>query len=135
MRRLAIVVLGAGLAVGAATVPAQADDSATSPKASPVDVVEVTGLVDPIVVDFIERSITAAEKDGDQALVLQMNTAGATVSDARHGHACVSHRQRRHPCHDLGRAERREGVRLARPTSRRGRRHRHGARHPHRQLR
>jgi membrane-bound serine protease (ClpP class) len=83
LRRLAIVVLGVGLAVGAATVPAPADGSTSSPNVAPVDVVEVTGLLDPIVVDFIDRSIASAEQQGDQALVLQMNTAGATVSNAR----------------------------------------------------
>ncbi len=87
MRRLAIVALGAGLAAGVLGGPAAASTSArmvtADPAPAPIDVVEVSGIIDPIVVDFIDRSITAAEHSGDQAVVLQMNTPGSTVSSAR----------------------------------------------------
>ena len=87
MRRLAIVALGAGLAVAVLGGPAAASVAerlaVADPVPAPVDVVEVSGIIDPIVTDFIERSIGAAERAGDQAVVLQMNTPGATVSTTR----------------------------------------------------
>jgi len=91
VRRLAIVALATGLVLGILGGPALADTTtpttSVAPPGSggpaPVDVVEVSGLVDPIQVDFIERSIRAAEQAGHQAVVLQLNTQGATVSRAR----------------------------------------------------
>lgn len=48
-----------------------------------VDVVEVSGYLDPIMADFIEQSIDKAEADGSLALVLQVNSARATVDPER----------------------------------------------------
>lgn len=48
-----------------------------------VAVTEVSGLLDKVLVDFVETQITAAEDDGAIALVLQLNSAGAVVADAR----------------------------------------------------
>jgi membrane-bound serine protease (ClpP class) len=47
---------------------------------APVDVLEVSGLLDPILVREIEAAIDRSVADGSQALILQMNTPGATVS-------------------------------------------------------
>ncbi len=46
-----------------------------------VDVIEVDGLLDPVLVDFVEQSIGDAEAAGDIALVLRMNSPGSVVSD------------------------------------------------------
>ncbi len=48
-----------------------------------VDVLQVSGLFDEIVVDTIEETIARTETNGSQALILQLNTKGAVVSDAR----------------------------------------------------
>lgn len=81
MRRLAIGLFGAaacfgvlGLAGGSATAQG-ADDP------GPVDVLQVGGLLDPIVIDAIDRAIARSADDGAQALILQVNTRGAVVGD------------------------------------------------------
>jgi membrane-bound serine protease (ClpP class) len=85
LRRLAI-----GLLAGAATSlfagalaggPAGAQDDGTVPPAigTPVDVLQVSGLIDEIQLDSIEDAIDRAETDGAQALILQMNSRGAAV--------------------------------------------------------
>ena len=48
-----------------------------------VAVIEVSGLLDEVLVDFVETQIGQAEEEGAIALVLQLNSAGAVVSDAR----------------------------------------------------
>jgi membrane-bound serine protease (ClpP class) len=84
VRRLAIAlgvlgVLGALAVTGSA---AQAQTSAAAGTA-PVDVFEVSGLIDGPNADGISRAIDGAATDGAQALVLQMNSTGATVSRQR----------------------------------------------------
>ena len=82
---LVLVVLGLSLAL---SLPASAADSGaadTAAQAEPgvADVVEVTGYLDPIMADFIERSIDKAAADGSLGLVLQVNSRRATVDDQR----------------------------------------------------
>src|SRR5260370_4714666 len=74
--RLAIASLltGALLGLGA---PAHA----APPQA--VDVIEVSGRIDPIVAGFINDSLRAAERGGREALVIQPDSPGAVVSDAK----------------------------------------------------
>ena len=48
-----------------------------------VSVVKVSGLLDPIIVDFVEGSIAAAERAGAVAIVLQLNSGGSVVSASR----------------------------------------------------
>ena len=48
-----------------------------------VAVIEVSGLLDEVLVDFVETQITDAEEDGALALVLQLNSSGAVVDDDR----------------------------------------------------
>jgi len=81
LRRLstALVVLGLVLALFSTSAGAQS----AGPTTAPVDVFEVSGLVDAPVVDGIEHAISRAETDGAQALVLQMNSSGALVSRDR----------------------------------------------------
>jgi membrane-bound serine protease (ClpP class) len=64
-----------------AATAAAADSVASSLK--PVDVHQVSGLFDEVQVKSVEDAISAAETDGSQALILQMNSRGSVVSDAR----------------------------------------------------
>jgi membrane-bound serine protease (ClpP class) len=85
-RRLGAVLalgLGAVLSVLAPAAGAQDDDSPTAADAGTVEVIEVSGLLDPILVDFVQRSIADAEATDAVALVLQLNSPGAVVSDDR----------------------------------------------------
>lgn len=72
---LGLGVLLLGSTAGAA--PAQDDDPGY------VAVIEVSGLLDRVLVDFVETQITEAERGGAIALVLQLNSTGAVVADER----------------------------------------------------
>lgn len=85
MRRLliAFAAVAAGVVLGAAPTSAQGVEEPVSSDAAdlaPVDVFEVSGLVDAILVEEIGDAITRAETGDAQALILQMNTRGAVVS-------------------------------------------------------
>ncbi len=80
MRRLAIALLTAAVcfaALGPAGGHAGAQRSGDEP--GPVDVLQVSGLFDPIVVDAIDEAIARSVADRAQALILQVNTRGAVV--------------------------------------------------------
>jgi membrane-bound serine protease (ClpP class) len=57
--------------------------AAPASAAGQVDVIEVTGLIDPVEVDFIADSLGSAERSAAEALVIQLNSSGSVVSDAR----------------------------------------------------
>lgn len=85
MRRLAITVLAAaaviGLGWGEGAAAAEEDEGElATAELAPVDVFQVSGIVDPIVASEIERAIERAETNDAQALVLQMNSRRAVVS-------------------------------------------------------
>ena len=84
MRRLAIAlgVLGVAGAL-AVTAGAAGAQTLTGPGTAPVDVFEVSGLIDAPNADGISHAIEQAASDGAQALVLQMDSTGATVSRQR----------------------------------------------------
>ncbi|MGI9622463.1 MAG: NfeD family protein, partial [Acidimicrobiales bacterium] len=48
-----------------------------------VDILEVSGLLDDVVADTIEEAVRSANADGARALVLQVNSKQAVVSDER----------------------------------------------------
>jgi membrane-bound serine protease (ClpP class) len=85
VRRLAItlgglLLSGAGLLGLAGTASAQSTgDSAEGP----VDIVEVSGLVDQVVADELTKAIGRAADGGAQALVVQLNSKAAVVSSER----------------------------------------------------
>ena len=84
MRRLAIALLMvplAGLAGSSllGSVAHAADPVATDLK--PVDVLQVSGLFDSVQVRSVTDAIDRSEANGSQALILQLNTSGAVVSD------------------------------------------------------
>jgi len=82
-RRL-LVVLGT-LVVGVGALSGcSGDDDDTGAQASalpPVDVIEVSGLLDPVSVDFVGRRLDQAEAKGSQAVILQLNSKDAVVDD------------------------------------------------------
>ena len=94
MRRLAIGLMLAATALGVmATSTASAgstDGDGRVPSGEPVDdveygpvdVLQVSGLFDHIVVDSIEDAIDESAADGAQALVLQVNSRGSVVGEA-----------------------------------------------------
>jgi membrane-bound serine protease (ClpP class) len=87
VRRLLIVMLAAIAAFGLAGAPAAAQDGEENEItvevviADPVDVLQVNGLFDDIVVAEIGAAIDRAVDDGSQALILQVDTRGAVVGD------------------------------------------------------
>lgn len=81
MRRLAIALLGAAACLGVLGVAGGPAGAQAPADPGPVDVLQVSGLVDPIVVDAIDDAITRSADDGAQALILQVNSRGAVVSD------------------------------------------------------
>ena len=84
---LLLVLLGwlltpfAGSLAGAATDAGPAVPAATLPPGTVdlVEVVEVSGLFDPVLVDFVEHRIAEANARGLVALVLRLNSAGSVV--------------------------------------------------------
>src|SRR5947209_15880025 len=74
--RLAIASLLTGVLLGLSTPVHAAPTRA-------VDVIEVSGRIDPIVADFIDDSLRAAESGSAEALVIQLDSPGAVVSDAK----------------------------------------------------
>ncbi|CAN5646662.1 hypothetical protein BH20ACT2_BH20ACT2_02520 [soil metagenome] len=81
MRRLpiagcALVALAAFLGLAAPAMGAS-----EGAQSSTVDVIEVSGLLDPVLADFIDEAVGEAERSGSVALVLQLDSGGAVVSD------------------------------------------------------
>ena len=92
MRRLAIglLVTLCGLMMLATPSSAQSDDSDSgaetteqrSVDAPAVDVLQVSGLMDPILADSIRNAIERAENEGSQALILQVNSRGTVIDES-----------------------------------------------------
>jgi membrane-bound serine protease (ClpP class) len=76
-RRLALALL---LVVTGAVVLGGTASAAGEPTEH-VDVVQVSGWIDPIIVDFIANSIADSERGGAEALVIQLDSPGSLVSD------------------------------------------------------
>ncbi len=83
MRRLAIGLLITAVLFGAFAAPARAGDGDAEAELGRVDVLLVSGLFDRIVVDAIEEAIDDAVAADAQALIIQVNSRGAVVSDER----------------------------------------------------
>jgi membrane-bound serine protease (ClpP class) len=56
-------------------------DTETGTPVARVDVLQVSGFIDPILVDTIDGAIDRAVNDGSQALILQVNSDGTIVGD------------------------------------------------------
>ena len=87
MRRLAIgmlVALAGLMMLGSPTGATPTDeDSSDDPTEAVgrVDVLQVSGLIDPILAESIRDAIDTADAQGSQALVLQINSPGTVISD------------------------------------------------------
>jgi membrane-bound serine protease (ClpP class) len=86
LRRLTSVgglLVALAILLSAAPAVGQTDDDGGG-RVDPgvVSIVEVSGLLDPILVDFIETAIRDAEAAGDRYLILNMNSPGAVAPDA-----------------------------------------------------
>ena len=81
MRRLAIALLTgiAVLGLGAGSVIAQ-DDAADA--VAPVDVLQVDGFIDHVVAAELIAAVERVQTNGSQALILQVDSAGAVVDNA-----------------------------------------------------
>ena len=83
MRRVTSVgVLLVALALMLGATPAQSQ-SAGSTDAGFITVIEVNGLLDDILVDFVSRSVAEAEDTGARYLVIHLDSPGVVVSDDR----------------------------------------------------
>lgn len=84
MRRLAIILAGFAALLALAAAPVQAEEPPVADSVAPgtVDVLQVSGLFDQIVVAKIRSSLTNAIAGGSQALILQVDSRGAVVDAA-----------------------------------------------------
>lgn len=78
---LGLVVLAIALLAGSPSAQAQTTPGGDEPLV--FDVIQISGLVDGIVADFIEKSIEKAEANGSGGLILQVNSGAAVVDDDR----------------------------------------------------
>lgn len=95
MRRLAILLVAVGGVLGllgvssgspvAAQTPSDASTDSTTDDLglAPVDVLQVSGLIDSIVAEEIERAIDRAVRGDAQALVLQINSEASVIGRDR----------------------------------------------------
>lgn len=75
------IMCGLGMVLAAPLLSLLPADAAGDGKnLAPVDVVEVSGLIDRITADSISTSLTRSEGNGAQAVILQVNTRGAVIS-------------------------------------------------------
>jgi membrane-bound serine protease (ClpP class) len=63
-------------------MPSRAQAQGVGQGPGPVDVVQVNGYLDPVLVGFIQRSLDQAERDRDIAFVLQIDSPGSVVPRA-----------------------------------------------------
>jgi membrane-bound serine protease (ClpP class) len=75
-----LLIAGPALAVMSGQ-GASAAESGTA--MAPVDVVEVSGLVDNIVADSITNALVRSQNNGSQAVILQLNSKGAVIGRER----------------------------------------------------
>jgi membrane-bound serine protease (ClpP class) len=75
------MTLLAGLALLPPSAQAQTSDDARGGEPGRIDVLQVSGYVDPILVAAIGDAIDRAVENGSQALILQVNSDGTVVDD------------------------------------------------------
>lgn len=84
---LLLAMLGAllGLAAPASAQPSAAGQRSSKAASDPgrVSIIKAEGLIDPVLADFIDSSISAGERTGVIAVVIQLDSAGSVVSPAR----------------------------------------------------
>ena len=70
---LAVILVLLGLSIGGGAF-------AQGPR---VDVITIDGVINPVLIDYVERSIEQAEDEGAEALVIQMDTPGGLDAPMR----------------------------------------------------
>ena len=75
------ILASAALALGAMPAGAQDDPPSDKPAVAPVDVLQVDGFIDPVVVAEITNAVDDLATNGSQALILQVNSRGVVVDD------------------------------------------------------
>ena len=83
IRRLAIALLGLAGVASTVVALAQPASAQRAPARDHIDVIEVSGLVDPVVADFVVDALGAAEAGGALALVVQLDSGGGVLSQDR----------------------------------------------------
>ncbi|MBS1847056.1 MAG: hypothetical protein JST73_02160 [Actinobacteria bacterium] len=93
MRRLSTLVVGIVMMLGgvaslfapstAAAEPGRASVSAPVATTGAVQVVKISGILDPVVADFLQQSLVQAQRDRALAVVLRVDSTTAVVSDHR----------------------------------------------------
>lgn len=78
IRRLVAALLVLGGLVSAGAPAAAAPSRASTPRAR-LDVLQVSGLIDPVEVDFVRTSLRDAARHGSVAVVIQLDSSGAVV--------------------------------------------------------
>lgn len=82
MRRHLTLAIAA-LVTGVTLVALGSGASAATPGGGVrIDIVKVSGLIDPLNADLLERSVRTASADHAVALVVQLNSTGGTISNA-----------------------------------------------------
>jgi membrane-bound serine protease (ClpP class) len=69
-----------GLILGGSDAGAAAQD-----EPGRLDVIQVTGWLDPVLVDFIHAAVDDAERAGSEALVIQLDSPGSLIDDDQFG--------------------------------------------------
>ena len=75
-RRVATIAVALGI-LGAVLLAGPAHGQAPAPF---VNVVQVSGLIDPVIADFLSDAIEDSERDGAEALVIQLDGPGSVLS-------------------------------------------------------
>ena len=81
--RLLMAAVLAAIAVSILAAPAPAAGQTSSQEAGVAIVTKISGLLDPVMADFLESSLDEAADTGAVLLVLQVNSQGAVVSDSK----------------------------------------------------
>ncbi|MGQ0745010.1 MAG: NfeD family protein [Acidimicrobiales bacterium] len=87
MRRIAILLGGLVVLVGLVALAARQGDVRSAPgertrQAGGLDVIEVSGRIDPVVADFVSGIIAQAATDGGEAVIIQLDSPGSVLRPA-----------------------------------------------------
>jgi len=80
--RTLVISMLAGIALLGLAAPAAAQEDTTSETTPPVDVLQVSGLIDGVVANELIAAVERTATNGSQALVLQVDVDGAVVDNS-----------------------------------------------------
>src|SRR5581483_3998855 len=76
-------MLAAALTLAAAGTSGDRADAQSAQPVAHVDVVQITGLIDPVEADFVRHAVAGAASDGAEALVVQLDSSHGVISPSR----------------------------------------------------